>query len=260
MATESKFNQDDVIEIDHGAFLSQSHRISSRPAGSVVVADHGGLFGAYYSLGAGRYTAGATSDTAEAAYESALSGWAGARYQQDPAKFKQIPRAEYLAEQAAPYKGVAAGAAVGDVVSFSRFAFNSKSGRLTSSHTAEKMPPENTRGRVVGVDEGVFLVEPYDHELGQYLERHAKDRLATVDFGDAVLANPLNSATHARLSKYAAPIFENVLRAMREAEEMGGPEGRDYRKLMEAIRNEASQRLANFKEVSPRSFVDGPAP
>jgi hypothetical protein len=40
-------------------------------------------------------------------------------------------------------------------------------------------------------------------------------------------------------------IFQNVLDAMQEAEEIEGVEGQDYLDLMEAIRHEAVQRYNN---------------
>lgn len=42
-------------------------------------------------------------------------------------------------------------------------------------------------------------------------------------------------------------IYEDVLNAMQSAEEMGGPEGEQYIKLMEAIVNEASSRIVVFR-------------
>jgi hypothetical protein len=40
-------------------------------------------------------------------------------------------------------------------------------------------------------------------------------------------------------------IFQNVLDAMQEAEEIEGVEGQDYLNLMEAIRHEATKRFNN---------------
>ena len=40
-------------------------------------------------------------------------------------------------------------------------------------------------------------------------------------------------------------IFQNVLKAMQDAEELDGVEGQDYLDLMEAIRHEAVQRYNN---------------
>ena len=40
-------------------------------------------------------------------------------------------------------------------------------------------------------------------------------------------------------------IFQNVLKAMQDAEELDGVEGQDYLDLMEAIRHEAVQRSNN---------------
>ena len=47
------------------------------------------------------------------------------------------------------------------------------------------------------------------------------------------------------LSPVAATIFQNVIEAMQDAEEIWGPE--DYVPLMEAIAFEATQRIANFR-------------
>jgi hypothetical protein len=39
------------------------------------------------------------------------------------------------------------------------------------------------------------------------------------------------------------PIFRNVIGALQEAEEIGGPEGQDYIDLMRAVSDEALRRL-----------------
>ena len=51
----------------------------------------------------------------------------------------------------------------------------------------------------------------------------------------------------ANLSPVAHSIFKNVLRAMQDAEEIGGPEGHDYHNLMGAIMAEAKQRLGAYR-------------
>lgn len=47
------------------------------------------------------------------------------------------------------------------------------------------------------------------------------------------------------LSPVAQGIYDSVMMAMQEAEEMGGPEGAEYVALMQAIRNDASERIHN---------------
>ena len=42
--------------------------------------------------------------------------------------------------------------------------------------------------------------------------------------------------------KAAAQIWDNILHAMQDAEEMGGPEGEHYVKLMKAVAQEAMKR------------------
>ncbi len=47
-----------------------------------------------------------------------------------------------------------------------------------------------------------------------------------------------------KLSATAQTIFDNVIKAMQDAEEIWGPE--DYVSLMEAIVSEANQRITTF--------------
>jgi aspartate/methionine/tyrosine aminotransferase len=47
----------------------------------------------------------------------------------------------------------------------------------------------------------------------------------------------------------ANEIFTAVLAAMQAAEELGGPEGREYIELMERIAKEATQRSVNARAV-----------
>lgn len=51
------------------------------------------------------------------------------------------------------------------------------------------------------------------------------------------------------MSPIATEIYNDVLTAMKNAEEMGGPEGTDYIELMERIAIEATQRANNCREV-----------
>jgi hypothetical protein len=46
-------------------------------------------------------------------------------------------------------------------------------------------------------------------------------------------------------------IFKAVLNAMQSAEEMGGPEGKDYLVLMTAIREEAQKRINTYTASVP---------
>jgi hypothetical protein len=59
-----------------------------------------------------------------------------------------------------------------------------------------------------------------------------------------------------RLTINAQRIFQAVLDAMQNAEELGGPEGQDYAKLMEAIADEARTRLRNFHDIGLTCFDD----
>src|SRR5262249_42504763 len=59
----------------------------------------------------------------------------------------------------------------------------------------------------------------------------------------------LGQAQNAGASELAYPgrrIFEQVLAAMQDAEEIGGPEQSDYMDLMVAILNEASERISCY--------------
>lgn len=51
------------------------------------------------------------------------------------------------------------------------------------------------------------------------------------------------------MSATAKEIFDNVIKALQDAEEMGGPEGEDYLALMRAISNEALARAENYRDV-----------
>ena len=59
-----------------------------------------------------------------------------------------------------------------------------------------------------------------------------------------------------RLTNIAQDIFRNVLDAMQNAEELGGPEGPDYSNLMQAIADEARTRLRNFHGIGLTCFDD----
>lgn len=57
-----------------------------------------------------------------------------------------------------------------------------------------------------------------------------------------------------KLPAYSQEIFENVKKAMQDAEEIGGPEGDDYMNLMQAIIEEANERqVAYFHMLNPRA-------
>jgi hypothetical protein len=66
----------------------------------------------------------------------------------------------------------------------------------------------------------------------------------------------LKEATMTKLTNIAQDIFRNVLDAMQNAEEFGGPEGLDYSNLMQAIADEARTRLRNFHNVGLTCFDD----
>ena len=53
---------------------------------------------------------------------------------------------------------------------------------------------------------------------------------------------PSQRARLARLSSTAREVFTEVLGAIQQAEEIGGPEGQDYLCLMEAVMEEATER------------------
>lgn len=258
----------EAVRIGHAQLLDHPELIYSKPAGSFVVADHGGAFMAYYSLGKGKYTAGNSAASADEAHRNALADWSGARYNHDPADFKPIDRSIFPMEQAdlelpepdAAAEGNRRDIKVGDVVCFEKFSCNDKSGVLRPSQSSGRAKLGPVRGLVVEIEDGFLLVEPFDYKLRVHLEASAQTSLATVEFSDAVLDNPVKAASKARLPQGAAEIFEAVVRALQEAEELGGPDGRDYRKLMEAVRDEASTRLANFKSHSPQFFSGGPRP
>jgi hypothetical protein len=50
-----------------------------------------------------------------------------------------------------------------------------------------------------------------------------------------------------KLTETSYRIYLNVFAAMQEAEEIGGPEVQDYIALMEQIKAEADERIANAK-------------
>ena len=51
------------------------------------------------------------------------------------------------------------------------------------------------------------------------------------------------------LSPYATEILLNVRRAMQAAEEIGGPEGEDYLRLMRAIATDANTRAEDYAHI-----------
>jgi hypothetical protein len=59
-----------------------------------------------------------------------------------------------------------------------------------------------------------------------------------------------------RLTTIAQDIFQSVLDAMQNAEELGGPEGQDYSNLMQAVADEARTRLRNFHDIGLTCFDD----
>ncbi len=60
-----------------------------------------------------------------------------------------------------------------------------------------------------------------------------------------------------KLNGEAARIFENVLVAMQDAEEAGGPEGADYVALMGRISHEAGKRVAAYLATLTRDKLLG---
>jgi hypothetical protein len=59
-----------------------------------------------------------------------------------------------------------------------------------------------------------------------------------------------------RLTIIAQDILQSVLDAMQNAEELGGPEGQDYSKLMQAVADEARTRLRSFHDSGLTCFDD----
>ena len=59
-----------------------------------------------------------------------------------------------------------------------------------------------------------------------------------------------------RLTTIAEGIFQTILDAMLNAEELGGPEGQDYSNLMQAVADEARTRLRNFHDIGLTCFDD----
>lgn len=55
------------------------------------------------------------------------------------------------------------------------------------------------------------------------------------------------------LSPYATEILLDVRRAMQAAEEIGGPEGDDYLRLMRAISTDATMRFNNHNKTMMES-------
>ena len=51
-----------------------------------------------------------------------------------------------------------------------------------------------------------------------------------------------------KLSERAQQIYNDVIATMQQAEELGGPD--DYAELMQAIINEAEERIKNFKSTN----------
>lgn len=56
------------------------------------------------------------------------------------------------------------------------------------------------------------------------------------------------------MTPHAQTIFDNVTRAMQDAEEIGGPD--DYDALMAAIRDEGARRLAAWVEITTAMPID----
>ena len=52
-----------------------------------------------------------------------------------------------------------------------------------------------------------------------------------------------------QLSPVAQDIFDAVIEAMQNAEEIGGPEGAEYSLLMEKIASEANERRKNAADI-----------
>lgn len=73
-----------------------------------------------------------------------------------------------------------------------------------------------------------------------------RDQLEDAREHALAIPEPIRSAsTRCRINALAHParwIFEEVLDAMQDADEMGGPEGQEYIDLMNAVVEEASDR------------------
>ena len=52
-----------------------------------------------------------------------------------------------------------------------------------------------------------------------------------------------------KLSPSARHVFNGVLAAIQDAEELGGPEGFAYLELMQAIIDEANFRMCSYREI-----------
>lgn len=53
-------------------------------------------------------------------------------------------------------------------------------------------------------------------------------------------------------------IFRDVYAALQQAEEIGGPEGQDYIDLMEWVKTEVEERIANAKGLfAALAYVEG---
>ena len=48
--------------------------------------------------------------------------------------------------------------------------------------------------------------------------------------------------------EFEEKILANVVRALQDAEEIGGPDGVQYIELMQAVSKEANDRIANYRE------------
>ena len=59
-----------------------------------------------------------------------------------------------------------------------------------------------------------------------------------------------------RLTGNVKFIFQRIMEAMQDAEELGGPEGQDYSNLMRAVANEARGRLRNVHGIGLNGFED----
>lgn len=265
MLPAGQFHPAEVARIDHGDFFGHSELLCKLPAGCYAVVDHGNdLFGAYYSLGGGKYAGGDVAPTPQKAFLNALKDWAGERCNQSALTFRQIPKSAFglfaSAEAQASAvigKGIDMAIEEGDMVRFSRFAYQDKLGDIKDAVQGQPGFGREGLGRVRARHGDYLMVEPSCSELKYALRSKSGGEYAMVYMRDARPAHTL-SATQPILGKISGRIFHDICVAMQQAEELGGPESDDYRELMEAVRREAGQRLSNFKAVSPQSFRDGP--
>lgn len=90
--------------------------------------------------------------------------------------------------------------------------------------------------------------------LGQNPDAAVRDYVSGMLYAIEERVQPDDAAMHtlairSGLSWGAADILLRVRRVMNEAEEMSGPEGEDYLKLMQAIATDASTRADDYAHI-----------